>query len=146
LVVAKPETLPGAPPLLSYPVPPGQRWIYATIGWLFVVLGVIGAVVPILPTTPFLLVSVWAFGKSSSRLEQWLLNHPWFGPSLRRFREQKIVPWSVKLVSWGSMVVALALSIASRRIPWWGIAAQAAVMAYGAWFVGRFPSERKSSS
>lgn len=110
------------------------------LGWAFFGLGVIGALLPIVPTTPFMLLAVWAFGRSSPRFEAWLLDHRWFGPGIRRFREHRVVPWSVKWTSWLSIGFAFALSVYSGRIPWWGLLGQALVMGYGAYYVARCPS------
>jgi uncharacterized membrane protein YbaN (DUF454 family) len=55
-------------------------------------LGIVGAFLPLMPTTIFLILAVGCFARSSPRLEAWLLNHPRFGPSLRQWREQRAVP------------------------------------------------------
>ncbi|OOG25155.1 hypothetical protein B1C78_06985 [Thioalkalivibrio denitrificans] len=83
------------------------RWIYIIVGWLFTGLGIIGAFLPVMPTTPFLLVAVWAFSKSSPRLEQWLLNHPRFGPTLRDWHEHGAIGRGVKVVA----ITAMAASV-----------------------------------
>jgi uncharacterized membrane protein YbaN (DUF454 family) len=57
-------------------------------GFLFLALGIIGIAVPVLPTTPFLLVSSYCFLKSSERLYKWVMAHPLFGPRLLRFKTQ----------------------------------------------------------
>ena len=55
------------------------RWLFFTFGWLNVVVGVVGVVVPGLPTTVFLIIALWAFSKSSERFRTWLWNHHRFG-------------------------------------------------------------------
>jgi uncharacterized protein len=114
--------------------------LYFAAGWLFFGLGVAGAVLPLLPTTPFMLVAAWAFSHSSRRFERWLLEHRWFGPGIQRWRAHRVVPARVKLVSYVTMLVTLTLSIASGRVAGWALAAQVALMAYGAWFLARLPS------
>src|SRR5690606_14507180 len=99
------------------------------------------AVLPVLPTTPFMLLAAWAFGKSSRRFEGWLVQHRWFGPGIQRWRAHRVVPARVKLVSYSTMVVTFGISATSGKISWWALAAQAALMSYGAWFIARLPSK-----
>jgi uncharacterized membrane protein YbaN (DUF454 family) len=125
---------------MTAPAPRRTRPLYVALGWLFFALGVLGAFLPVLPTTPFMLLAAWAFGIGSERFERWLLEHPRFGPGIRRFRAHRVVPLRAKVAAWATMTLTLTLSIASGRIPVWGLVGQAIVMAYGAWFVGRLPS------
>ena len=80
-----------------------SRIVFLCIGWIFVVLGTIGIFLPLLPTTPFLLVAVAAFMRSSPRFEQWLRNHPLFGPYISDWTEHRAVPLSAKIIAVASM-------------------------------------------
>jgi uncharacterized membrane protein YbaN (DUF454 family) len=62
-------------------------------------LGILGIFLPLLPTTPFLLLSAWLFGKSSDRLYAWLLSHKTLGPYIKSYREEKVIPLKAKIVS-----------------------------------------------
>ncbi len=70
-------------------------WI--VIGSVSLILGIIGIFVPLLPTTPFLLLTASAYFKGSSRLYEWLLHHKYLGAYIRNFREHKAIPLRVKI-------------------------------------------------
>ena len=78
---------------------PMIRYVYVALGILSCALGVIGIFVPLLPTTPFLLLSAALLFHSSPRLYNRLLNHPQLGPYIRNFREHKAIPLRVKIIS-----------------------------------------------
>lgn len=65
------------------------RWLFGAAGSLFVVLGVAGFVLPLLPSTPFFLLAAACFGKSSPRAYRWLLTNRYFGAQLRAYREHR---------------------------------------------------------
>ncbi len=117
------------------------RALYLALGLLFVGLGVLGAFLPVLPTTPFLLISLWAFSKSSARLERWLLEHRRFGPRLVAWRTHRVIPWPAKLAAWGSMAASLTIMTLTGSPPV-AIAGAGAVMAIGAIYVASKPSRR----
>jgi uncharacterized protein len=119
----------------------GRRILYFALGWSFFGLGVAGALLPGLPTTVFMLLAAWAFSKSSPRFERWLLEHRWFGASIRRWRAHRVVPARVKRIAYTMMLATFTLSLASGRVPWWLLVVQAVLMGYGAWFLARLPSE-----
>jgi len=102
------------PPTL--PPPPSRprwlRWFWLICGALSLLLGVIGIALPLLPTTPFVLLAAYCFSLGSARYEQWLLNHPRFGPMVRDWRSQRAVPLRAKQVAWGTMTL-------SSFIAWW---------------------------
>ena len=84
-------------------------WLAA--GFLFVGIAVIGVVVPVLPTTPFLLLAAACFARSSPRFYRWLLEHPSFGPLVREWREHRSIPYRTKLLAIALMSATLAASI-----------------------------------
>ncbi|EIM37390.1 hypothetical protein PGS1_09345 [Enterobacter cloacae subsp. cloacae GS1] len=69
-----------------------QRTILIIIGWLAVVLGTLGVVLPLLPTTPFILLAAWCFARSSPRFHHWLLYRSWFGGYLRHWQKHRAMP------------------------------------------------------
>jgi uncharacterized protein len=100
--------------------------VAALLGWrtlalACLLLGAIGAFLPLLPTTPFLLVAAWAAGKGWPQFEAWLLAHPRHGPTIRRWRERRAVPLSAKWWAGTTMlvsVVLLAVSSAPLVLKW----------------------------
>ncbi len=73
------------------------------------VLAVIGAVVPLMPTTIFLILASWFFARSSPRLEAWLLGHRVFGPTLRAWNESGAVPRHAKVMACVGMAIGFGL-------------------------------------
>ena len=88
-----------------------KKWVYIVLGWFFVALGAIGLFLPILPTTPFLLLASWLFLRSSPVAERWLLSHKTFGPMVRNFQIHKAIPRKTKvivlLMMWGSILASV---------------------------------------
>ncbi|MDL2291801.1 YbaN family protein [Bacteroides sp. OttesenSCG-928-F21] len=76
-----------------------MRVLYAILGSISLGLGILGIFLPLLPTTPFLLLTAALYFKSSPRLYNWLLSHKHFGPYIRNFRENKSIPLKAKIVS-----------------------------------------------
>ena len=84
------------------------RLVWFLLGWIMVGLGVIGALLPVMPTTVFLICAAWCFGRSSPRLERWMLNHPRFGAPLRAWRERGAVPRRAKYAATAGMTFGYA--------------------------------------
>lgn len=87
-----------------------RKYLFILSGSLCVVLGVLGVVVPGLPTTPFLLLASWLFYRSSQRLQQKLLNS-WLGKYIREYEREKGMRIRTKLWTIGLMSVMCTISI-----------------------------------
>jgi len=88
-----------------------KRYLLLSLGWLSVILGSIGAVLPILPTTPFLILALACFSKSSPRFHRMLLNNKWFGPVLTEWEKNKTISRQVKLRSMALVIISFSISI-----------------------------------
>ncbi len=117
-----------------------RRWLLFALGWVCFGLGVLGAFLPVLPTTPFMLLALWAFSASSPRFHDWLYGHRVFGPPLQRWRTGRVIPLSAKVFALASMAASFGWASLGTRAPWYALAAMAALMAYGAFFILRQPS------
>jgi uncharacterized membrane protein YbaN (DUF454 family) len=114
--------------------------LYCSLGWLFFTTGVLGAFLPVLPTTPFMILALWMFSKGSLRFHNWLYNHALFGPPLQRWNEYRVIPRSAKFMSVSMMSLSFTLMVLYSPMPWWSHLLVGALMAYGAWFVLSKPS------
>lgn len=88
-----------------------MKTICIILGTISLGLGILGIFLPLLPTTPFLLLTAALYFKGSPRLYQWLLNHKYFGTYIRNFRENKAIPLRAKIISlllmWGTMLYCI---------------------------------------
>ena len=75
------------------------RFILLATGWVSLALGIIGIFLPLLPTTPFVLLSAYCFSKSSPRLHQWLVNQPRLGPMIRNWEQQGSISQNAKVTA-----------------------------------------------
>jgi uncharacterized membrane protein YbaN (DUF454 family) len=87
------------------------RWLLTALGFLALGLGGIGVVLPVLPTTPFVLLAAACFARSSPRFHSWLLRSRAFGPMIRRWQADRCVSRATKAVAIGLITVTFALSI-----------------------------------
>jgi uncharacterized protein len=88
-----------------------MKLFYNVAGTLAVLLGILGIFLPLLPTTPFLLLASWCFARGSERLHRWLLSHRLFGQYLRNFEAGRGIPLAAKIVAtallWSSLLMAM---------------------------------------
>ena len=87
------------------------RIVLIVCGFLSLLVGLIGAVLPVLPTAPFVLLAAACFAKSSRRFYQWLAYNPYFGHYVRDFREHRRIPLKAKILATVMIVVSVTISI-----------------------------------
>ena len=85
-----------------------MKYLYIILGTFSLVMGIIGIFLPVLPTTPLLLLTAYCYYRGSKRMYAWLMHHPIFGTHIKNFRENKIIPRKVKIVTltllWASLL------------------------------------------
>lgn len=118
-----------------------MRGLWLGLGGLFLGLGLLGVVLPVLPTTPFLLLAAGCFARSSPRLHGWLLAHPLFGPPIRDWEENGAISRKAKRLALGSMAAVLLVSVVAG-LSWKVLLAQAVLIAVGSAFILTRPDGR----
>lgn len=111
-----------------------SRYVYLVLGWLAVALGAVGIVLPVLPTTPLMILAAFLFTKGSPRARAWLVEHAHFGPHIRAWEAQgAIAPrakyWAVTVMA-GVFAVSVLVGLA-----WWVLLIQGLCMGPAAIFI-----------
>jgi uncharacterized membrane protein YbaN (DUF454 family) len=88
-----------------------KRGIFFIFGWMALGLGFIGAFLPLLPTTPFVLLAAYLFSKSSTKWHNWLLSHPTFGSSIRDWQEHRLISKRSKVIAITAITLSFSLSL-----------------------------------
>jgi len=112
-----------------------MRSFYLLLGWSFFGLGAVGVVLPVLPTTPFMLIALWAFARSSQRFHDWLYTHRLFGPPLDQWRTHRVIPVKAKIFTLVTMILSFGYLAFFSETPVLAKAIVALVMLSGAAFV-----------
>jgi len=103
-----------------------MRLVWMAFGLVSLALGAAGAVLPLLPTTPFVLLAAFCFARSSPQFHSWLINHPTFGPAIMDWRHERAISKRGKVA--GSIAMGLAFAVSLLlRVPWTVIIVQAIV-------------------
>ena len=122
-------------------VSPTARYLLLGIGWFFLGLGAIGAFLPVLPTVPFLLITAWAWSKSSRRLHAWLYGNPTYGPYLVAWDKYGVIPRQAKIAAIGAMAVGwIVMVVVAQPAIWIPVVVAIIEIAVGIFILTR-PSE-----
>jgi len=119
-----------------------RRIGFLAAGWLSLGLGGIGALLPILPTVPFVLLATWCFARSSPRLEAWLVGHPLFGYHIRNWRQSGAISRTGKRAALGAFVITGVVGLAFSPFPW-SLLPLAAALIGGTWIWRRPEPEKR---
>lgn len=110
------------------------RLLWLLAGFLFVAIGAVGVVLPLLPTTPFLLLAAYCFTRSSPRMNRWLHSHKTFGPLINNWNRYGSIDRRSKRIAMAVILLTPAITVIIG-VPWWALASQIAVLAIAATFV-----------
>ena len=120
-----------------------KRVTYLILGHLFLVIGFIGAFLPVLPTTPFLLLSAFFYSKSSERLHNWMLNHKMLGPPLRDWQDNGVIGPKAKALAAIMLLFVILYRIPTLNINLWIKVVAEVVLVIVFIFILTRPSKRK---
>ena len=112
----------------------GRRLAWAAAGWLSLGLAVVGIVLPLLPTTPLVILAAFCFSKGSPRLRRWLIGHKTFGPIIRDWEARGAIARPIKALACSIMAMVLGVSIWAG-LPGFVIAIQAICMGGAATYI-----------
>lgn len=95
-----------------------MRWAFIPFGMVCVGLGMLGAVIPMMPSTVFFIVALWAFKRSSPKLESWLLHHKLVGPVLRDWTRNGSIARPTKYFAIAAVLLCICFSIVLTQKLW----------------------------
>lgn len=125
----------------SEPLPIRNRWVWLTGGWAALVLGTVGIFLPLIPTTPFILVAAWCFSKGSERMHRWLLEHRRFGPMIRDWERYGVVRTRAKVLATAVIVPLVGYMALFTAAPGWTVILTILLALCGLGFVWSRPSQ-----
>ncbi len=117
-----------------------KKHLYFSLGWLFFAIGILAAFIPVIPTTPFMILALWAFSKSSKRFHHWLYHHRIFGPALQKWDQYQVIPLVAKIFAISAMLISLLYLIFYSGVNHWIILSAAIFMTVAAVYILSKPS------
>ncbi|WP_255758846.1 YbaN family protein [Neisseria lisongii] len=115
------------------------RYIFWTFGAIALLLGIIGIFLPVLPTTPFVLLAAACWAKVSPKFHRWLKQHRYFGPMVQNWESRRAVPRKAKYLAFSMMAVSCAMLFWRFPQYWWLGAACSLVCITTALWMWRLP-------
>jgi len=116
-----------------------MKILWRSLAAFFVLLGLIGIALPVMPTVPFLIAALWAASKGWPRLETWLVNHPKYGPDIRAWRDNRVVKRRSKVIALVMMAGGyVILWLFVPQVPvWLKVTVGVVLVTVGAWLASR---------
>ncbi|MDI5934823.1 YbaN family protein [Halomonas kalidii] len=118
-------------------MPTLQRAVYIAIAWVSFALGVIGVFVPLMPTTCFMLLAVWAASRGSPCFAGWIREHPRFGPAVMAWEGERAIPRHAKWLAAGMLACSMLVLVFTVSLAWLKFALIAGLFLLGVWIVTR---------
>jgi len=119
------------------------RVLWVLLGWFFVGLGIVGVALPVMPTTPFLLLAAGCFAKGSPRLHNWLMSHPTYGPILTDWYDYRAIPRRARWLAVTMITISFTFTgvyVAPNNYARAGLVLTGVVVI---WILYRFPSREE---
>jgi uncharacterized protein len=110
-----------------------RRWPYLLLAWIALALGLIGVVLPGLPTTPFILLAAWAAARGSTRLHRWMRAHRLFGPMIRDWEAHGAVSRRAKWIASLTMLASAVIFFLTAPKMWMAITGTGIMVVVGTW-------------
>ncbi|MFW3616378.1 YbaN family protein [Billgrantia antri] len=114
-----------------------RRAIYLALAWVSFALGVVGVFVPLMPTTCFMLLAVWAASRGSPRFALWIREHPRFGPTVLAWEGERAIPRHAKWLAGTMLALSIVVLLVALSLVWLKLLLVAGLTLLGVWIVTR---------
>jgi len=93
------------------------KYFYLVMGVIFLIIGILGVFLPLLPTTPFLILAGFFFSKSSEKFHSWLMNHEYLGPPIHDWKNSGVIRKKYKIFATLMMMISVLFIVSRNKIP-----------------------------
>lgn len=114
-----------------------RRALYVALAWASFALGVVGVFVPLMPTTCFMLLAVWAASRGSPRFALWIREHPRFGPTVLAWEGERAIPRHAKWMAGIMLAVSIAVLLLTLHLVWLKLMLATGLVLLGLWIATR---------
>lgn len=121
-----------------------KKMTYLIIGHLCLILGIIGAFIPVLPTTPFLLLAAFLYSQSSPKLHNWIISHKYLGPPVKDWQDRGVIGLKAKIIATVMIILVIGLRFPSLAVNMWIKVSATIILMAVLIFIWTRPSKIKS--